>query len=437
MGSCCRGSSILMGQRTRRFLFLLGSSFGICSFACERSAVVLESEPPGVGGGGMLQLGGAGGVLPESGGGSVAVGTRAFEGEFSALDAGDAHTCAVLDRELFCWGDNATGALGVDSATSSERPVRVQADREFSSVSAGASFTCARDVGGAVWCFGRGTNGQIGNGQFSDVQVPTRVTLGEAAESVSSGHGHACAVLESGGLECWGGNAEGQLAQDDPFPSPGTPSALPLPVPAIGPVRSVSAGQGHTCAIDEAGALWCWGRNARNELGLGDAADDQLRFPNRVGTDSDWTSVSAGQNHTCGLRASGSVYCWGANGGGQLGTGDRDDRDVPTAVPGLEGQVSLVTDTFHTCSLSAAGQVACWGRGTEGQLGVGDSAEHLTPLAVESAGIARALAIGRFHTCALGESTVLVTGANTSGQLGLGDALRRSRFEPIPVALDP
>ncbi|MFS8494914.1 MAG: S-layer homology domain-containing protein, partial [Actinomycetes bacterium] len=48
----------------------------------------------------------------------------------------------------------------------------------------------------------------------------------------------------------------------------------------------------------------------------------------------EYSSLSSGGAHTCGLTASGAAYCWGSGRYGRLGNGDSDNRLVPTPVAG-------------------------------------------------------------------------------------------------------
>lgn len=72
-----------------------------------------------------------------------------------------------------------------------------------------------------------------------------------------------------------------------------------------------------------------------------------------------FTAVTAGSDHTCGLTDSGTVYCWGANGNGQLGVGDRAPRSAPVRVDGRF--VSFEADGSRTCALADGGILSCWG----------------------------------------------------------------------------
>src|SRR6185436_14857226 len=91
----------------------------------------------------------------------------------------------------------------------------------------------------------------------------------------------------------------------------------------------VTAGDDHTCAIDAADILWCWGSNEFGQLGIGAAAADREDQPTPRSIDeSSWTAVAAGARQTCGI-VDGQVRCWGSNRHGQLGDGENADRSFP------------------------------------------------------------------------------------------------------------
>src|SRR5690349_21147033 len=75
--------------------------------------------------------------------------------------------------------------------------------------------------------------------------------------------------------------------------------------------KSISVGGSHACGIDTSGALYCWGSDDHGQLG-NSATFNSKTTPNRVGSSSGWTVVSAGGSHTCGIR-SGRLYCWGSD----------------------------------------------------------------------------------------------------------------------------
>ena len=95
--------------------------------------------------------------------------------------------------------------------------------------------------------------------------------------------------------------------------------------------------------------------------------------------------VSARGQHTCGVSVAENVYCWGANGTGQLGDRTTDGRTTagpPIAMPTPDPISRITTGDDHTCAVTAAGEAYCWGWNLLGQLGVGDTLNRLAPTKV-------------------------------------------------------
>jgi len=132
----------------------------------------------------------------------------------------------------------------------------------------------------------------------------------------------------------------------------------------VPPIRGAS-GSEHSCAIKDDGTLWCWGAN-----GLGQLGDDSVTLrpsPVQIGVASDWSTIATGRNHTCGIRA-GELYCWGVNHEYQLGDGTDLRRRVPTRVGTESDWTHIGCGELHSCGVRA-GELWCWGLGTSGQLG--------------------------------------------------------------------
>lgn len=389
---------------------------------CVESAQILEYvEDAGTGGvidsegAGGTSLGGMGGLSPGPIGVDVLV------------DAGDAHTCGIVDGELYCWGNNSNGALGLGDVAARSVPTRVGTEDDWVTVVAAGESTCALRAG-RVSCWGAGANGQIGNGEFSSTVVPTAISLPGSVNWLDASFDHACVVMEDGRLYCWGNNSEGQLGQGDPFPGPGVDSAVPIQVGSDSDWSAVACGQGHTCALRVDGTLYCWGRNANHELGLGEGAEGQIRTPQQVGTDMDWEQIVAGQNHSCAVKANGDLWCWGENVNGQFGVPEVTVSPTPTVVPLFGSVRQFSADTFHACAVDQSGALACVGRNVEGQLGSGNLESTSEPTSTLPAEGWSQISSGRFHTCGVRAGSILCTGENQDGRLGTGDLLRRQEF---------
>ena len=218
-----------------------------------------------------------------------------------------------------------------------------------------------------------------------------------AQASITTGRNHTCALLSTGAAICWGSNLNGQLGD-------GTTANRLTPTEVIGlssDVTAISGGREHTCALLATGAVTCWGWNEYGQLGDGTTAN-RLTPTAVTGLDSDVTAITAGHNHTCALLATDAVHCWGYNGYGQLGDGTTANRLTPTAVTGLDSGVTAISASrFHTCALLATGALTCWGWNGYGQLGDGTTANRLTPTAVTGlSSDVTAITAETFHTCA-------------------------------------
>ena len=334
----------------------------------------------------------------------------------ATLGAMDVNACSLEGGVAWCWGSNADYALGLSDTTVSAPPTAVSGVTDLVVIGVGLGFACGLGVEGEVWCWGRNASGQLGTGDTTSRPEPQPVLLEAGATQISVGTEHACAITPGGELWCWGENGERQLGN----PDLDADQTRPLRVGTWNDWAEVSAGQGHTCGIRVGGSLYCWGRNAQGQLGLGANAPIQLGEPTLVNDTADWTQVAADQRITCGIQAPGALYCWGDNTDGQLGVGDLDARLVPERIGTGSDWRKVAVNALHSCALDGAGTVWCWGRGAEGQLGLGDAEPRLEPTTVEATGSFVDLTLGRFFTCVREEQgAVFCTGRNDDGALGI------------------
>ena len=151
-----------------------------------------------------------------------------------------------------------------------------------------------------------------------------------------------------------------------------------------GGTPKVVAGTDHTCALTDRGTVWCWGANTFGQLGTGDTISSQV--PVAVQGVSGITNLALGAFHTCAIVAGGSAKCWGYNNKGQLGDGSAVNSSSPVSVVGLAGITHLSAAFTHTCAVTAGTQVTCWGDNAKGQLGNSTAgAGSNTPVSVDEA----------------------------------------------------
>jgi alpha-tubulin suppressor-like RCC1 family protein len=194
---------------------------------------------------------------------------------------------------------------------------------------------------------------------------------------------------------------------------------------------TVSAGNYHTCGIRENGTLRCWGANGGGQLGVGDR--ERRYAPALVGAAHDWVTVSAGIGHTCGLRSEHRAYCWGTNRHGQIGDGTTKMKLYPRQVASGHTWETITTGFAHTCGTRVDGTLWCWGEGHFGQLGLGaDRADKAVPAQVGANRLWQSVSAGWAHTCGYRSNhSLFCWGKNSSGQIG--DGTYQNRWRPTFV----
>lgn len=189
----------------------------------------------------------------------------------------------------------------------------------------------------------------------------------------------------------------------------------------------------HTCAISGSGDAYCWGvENSTGALGTG-AEIFSLIAPVGVRGGLQFTTVTVGDGHTCGLSVSGQAYCWGYGANGRIGNPAAAlHNTTPLAVAGDHEFVTLTTGYYHNCALTAAGEAWCWGNNVYGQAGSAAPGVLTSPTAVSTSTRFATISAARWHTCALGvDSLAYCWGYNSTGQLG--DSTTTGRSTPAPV----
>jgi alpha-tubulin suppressor-like RCC1 family protein len=192
----------------------------------------------------------------------------------------------------------------------------------------------------------------------------------------------------------------------------------------------VATGQFHTAAIRTDGTLWTWGGNANGQLGSGTTVDQTS--PVQIGSNTTWTSVAAGDTHTVALRADGTLWAWGGNVHGQLGDGTTALRLNPVQIGSNTTWTSVAAGGIHTLARRADGTLWAWGNNANGQLGDGTTVNKSSPVQVGSNTTWTSVAVGQYHAVARrADGTLWAWGLNTSGQLGDGTTTQRN--SPVQI----
>lgn len=249
---------------------------------------------------------------------------------------------------------------------------------------------------------------------------------------LSTGLSHTVYVDEGGTLWAWGSNQAGQLGSEtqetrtDPEGTPIPYASQPLAV--MEDVVSASAGADFTVALKTDGTLWAWGGNDEGQLGTGTTE----RSATPVQVLDQVSAVVAGDYHVAALRTDGTLWTWGDNLYGQLGDGTYTSRSTPAQV--LEGVASVAAGVGTTAAIRTDNTLWTWGDNLFGQLGDGTAESRPAPQAILTD--VAAVAMGGYHGVALRtDGSLLAWGSNLDGQLGTGAVSEILQTQPVPVDL--
>jgi alpha-tubulin suppressor-like RCC1 family protein len=347
-------------------------------------------------------------------------------------------TCALAeDRTAYCWGRNRNGQLGDGTTTTRTEPTPVAGGIRFSSISAGRSWTCGIDVQQDAYCWGGGYNGVLGDGSnYNSRSLPGLVSGGKKWRSVSASSNHVCGIATDGRGYCWGTNYQGQLGNGRTGNNQGGTTADALTPEAIQldqSLREIVAHQSGSCAITTAGDAYCWGWNGSGELGNGQSGGSGSPTPVKVLGGYNFEAITAGNQTVCGQVATGTIYCWGASGGGKLPFYNNSSIPQPVLFGGTDiRSLSLGSAWNHACGLAANAKVYCWGSNDWGKLGTTAAPSSNTLVEVSLGGPAVTVVAGEDHNCAVLQSGALKCwGSNIDGELGNGT----SSFRQAPTGI--
>jgi len=310
----------------------------------------------------------------------------------------------------------------------------------LTAIGASQNYTCVVMDNNNMKCWGRSSQGYLGNGNsFSNEHEPVSVTMPSnvsAIETTPNGH-HTCMLTSNGSLYCWGEDSSGQIGHGHWggwWSEPHGPVTL-----GTRAAVTVVTGMHHTCAIADDATLWCWGANEVGQLGTGDYQDRDTPTQISLPTGRSPISINAAFDSTCVVLDNGSGMCWGKNHEGSLGDGTYNDRNEPTPITVLPSNRSLVAldvGTSHTCGILDDGLVSCWGRNQYGLFGDGTTNNSTYPRTAHLPSGRTAISIdaGLGHTCAiLDNGSGMCWGWNIYGQLG--DGSTNNSTTPVYVSM--
>ena len=330
-----------------------------------------------------------------------------------------------LEQQLWAWGVNSYGQLGLGNTTQYSSPKQVGAliDWAANTVTSAGGHTLAVKTNGTLWSWGRNGVGQLGSGTTGPASYrssPVQVGALSTWLRVSAGYEHSLAIRTDGTLWSWGGNNKGQLGLGNTtsYSSPKQVGALTNWADVSG---SPSSGQPFSLALKTNGTIWSWGDNQTyGQLGLGNLTD--YSSPKQIGALTTWASISAGNSFVMATTTSGALYAWGRNDFGQVGLGNTTYYSSPKQVGALTNWLRVTAGRYHTLAVKTDGTLWAWGQGAGGKLGLNNSTNYSSPKQVGALTNWSRTSISPNASIAVKtDGTLWSWGSGTNGQLGLGN----------------
>jgi hypothetical protein len=168
-----------------------------------------------------------------------------------------------------------------------------------------------------------GDSGASPDGDAGPIGLPPKGT------TLALGSASSCAITKAGEVKCWANNSDGNNLKPA------------LVQGAAGSAIAVVAGQNHNCALFASRSVKCWGDNIFKQVSVS-APSGVIAAVGVQGLPLDIQAIAESgsqANHTCALRASGTIQCWGSNNYGELGNGAEENASPPVSVQGVTSGV--------------------------------------------------------------------------------------------------
>jgi alpha-tubulin suppressor-like RCC1 family protein len=280
------------------------------------------------------------------------------------------HLALTRDHKVYVWGFNDYYQLGLQTPCKEPQLLDIPAGSDkIVSVHAHGNASYALTMAGELWVWGINNKGQLGIGEAVEVRAPRKgPTFPSPIVDLATGYAHVIALTQDGSVWTWGSNENGRLGVQGTV---GEFSSVPLKISVPDAVARVYAGAGTSLVLTKKGALYIWGWSDHQQLGpesslvltkkgahyiwgwgdrqqLGPESslasfEPHLLFPSGV------REVACGYAHYLVLLEDGSIWGWGDW---------RGTKKEITTLPETAGKVcGLVAGYAHAGFVSEHGEV--------------------------------------------------------------------------------
>jgi alpha-tubulin suppressor-like RCC1 family protein len=299
---------------------------------------------------------------------------------FKQMDSGDQYVGIGVkeDGTLWGWGDNSDKQLGIGNMVGPFlSPIQLGTGNYWKQVVSATIATLAIKTDGTLWSCGSNLYGILGIGSFVNKSTYTKVGTSNDWQMLAANYAYCAGLKKDSSIWTWGYNIYGQLGN-------GTILNNNKPTPindASKNWKTMTCAQTRMFAIKYDSTLWAWGSNGYYG-GLGIGSTINQNSPVQVGINHDWLQVSAGLYFTIALKANGTIWAWGLNDYGVLGSGP--DSFVPIQIGTDSDWKQVMAGARHSMAIKNDGSLWTWGDNTYGQLGNGSFDSEFEPVQIDN-----------------------------------------------------
>ncbi len=407
-----------------------------------------------------------------------------------AIEAGDRYTLIqTADGSVYTTGLNENGRLGLDLSTINViTPVKNTNISNVILISAGEDHAVVAKQDGTVYSWGKGTIGELGNRMMKDSVTPVMVgpyiirtdkkniVIGKNDSTIVKGYVDYFNILnkEVININSISKNTqvarvsnmtatEAELTEDEVNAgykafkiegiNPGTTNIVlsenkantngilqveVLPEAGITISPMVETASSFVATLKTNGTVWTYGQNTYGELGTGDNVNydepQQVIFPEGTVI----KQIAVGEYHVAALDTEGNIWTWGRNNFYQLGVSSTSESNTPIKVTGIPKATRITAGTNSVMAVTEDNRLVAWGQNAYGELGNGQNVNKTTPVIIEGVHDVLDVQGGKNHYLVLKTTGELfTTGSNLYGQLGqdIGERTRINTFNKIPSNL--
>ena len=343
--------------------------------------------------------------------------------------------------EVYAWGSNSCGELGIGNTEDQDTPVKIEGLTNVEEIYTVDNSSYAKTAKGETYAWGNNEYGELGIGNTENQDTPVKIENLKDIEEIYVYEHSAYAKTTKGEVYVWGDNELGQLGIGNV-----EKQIIPIKIEEIKNAEKIYGVLYWICIKDKNGEVFEIGEQGWEKIGIDveeiyatvaydyfiKTTSGEIYEPSEDGWSKieelkdikkmyfDGTSIFA-------VTLSGEVYAWGDNEDGKLGIGNTEDQNTPVKIEGLINVKEILTYDEGIFAITTNGELYGWGNNKYGQLGIGNNEAQYAPVRINGVSEVENIYIvpswrGNYREiyAKTKDGKLYVWGNNNYGQLGMG-----------------